>query len=896
MANAANMKVIISGIDNLSPLLKSINKNLGAWERQAKAIGKGGLPMGIAAGAGAALAVKSFREAEDAAIQLQNTMMLKGGEVPALFQGIIDQANQLGAKLPGATADFEKMAAQLRGLGVADKTIAGGALEATAKLGVVTKPLGESYESAAEAMAKFAQSLGIADKDMVPFADTVQRAAHLGAKLQDMQYAIARAGAPMQAMGQSGLKAANDLVPLISMLIRTGMSGEEAGTGIKKLIEVFTIHGKFTTIPQMVKDLEKFYNADKSHAMENFTKAFGAEHAAKALAIAQGGYKEITQEMANQASLNARIGNSLNSLSNKMENLGGNAENLAASVGKVWSPEMKKAADAMAGWIGKMDEWVKANPQIVKTMTAIAGALVGVKIAATATAVALGALRFATMLGPVGLWVNLLAAGAALIITNWDKVGPYFERIKKGLSQIPRSLELMATLLSLRYIALLGPVGMLVGTLATGAALVIAHWDKIGPWFEGLLERIKKGIDNASQDFKDMLDGLPKLWEDASAAIFQVWDAMGRKWDEMVKGWHDSIDWMRGLVGLSPVEWNAPQALPPMPEKPSSGVMDWLKSWVGTAPAQPQAMPDLGPDIAKLAEGAQKLTNVDANLIKAVIAAESGGNPKAFSEKGAKGLMQLMPKTAERFGVFNAWDPGQNVLGGAKYLKFLLDKFRGNEPLAIAAYNAGEGNVDKYGGIPPFKETREYTDKVLNFLRQQRLPTNAMAPLPANATAPLPANATAPLPVVSGDIAKLAKGAEKLASLNIENTPPINIYNSAPSLSFPSDDIAKWSDGAEKLTRFLRPDKDGEATVPPVYPAWNEQTNQTSGIAPLERPGDYNTQILDYLLQDRQRQRGAVDVNFNNAPPGMRVEPKKGNTLDITPNVGYRSLGPVGIR
>ena len=106
---------------------------------------------------------------------------------------------------------------------------------------------------------------------------------------------------------------------------------------------------------------------------------------------------------------------------------------------------------------------------------------------------------------------------------------------------------------------------------------------------------------------------------------------------------------------------------------------------------------------------------VDKSLVKAVIQAESGYNPNAVSRKGATGLMQLMPKTAQHLKVSNSFDPSENIRGGVRYLRFLLDTFKGDESLALAAYNAGLKRVAQYGGIPPYEETRNYVGKVLNY-------------------------------------------------------------------------------------------------------------------------------------------------------------------------------------
>src|ERR1700722_10102602 len=114
----------------------------------------------------------------------------------------------------------------------------------------------------------------------------------------------------------------------------------------------------------------------------------------------------------------------------------------------------------------------------------------------------------------------------------------------------------------------------------------------------------------------------------------------------------------------------------------------------------------------RIVRDAAERHKVDPALVKAVIATESGWNPQAVSNKGAVGLMQLIPGTAQRYGVGNAFDPVQNVEGGTRYLRWLLDRYDGDLTKSLAAYNAGERSVDRSGGVPAYPETQHYVQKV----------------------------------------------------------------------------------------------------------------------------------------------------------------------------------------
>ncbi len=145
-----------------------------------------------------------------------------------------------------------------------------------------------------------------------------------------------------------------------------------------------------------------------------------------------------------------------------------------------------------------------------------------------------------------------------------------------------------------------------------------------------------------------------------------------------------------------------------------------METPVGRAPRWRAPDPEVIRSLNPIIEDAAGRHAVDTSLVKAVIHAESNFVPYAVSPKGALGLMQLMPATARRHGVWRAFDPRENVEGGVKHLRWLLNRYAGNVRLALAAYNAGEGAVDRYGGVPPYQETQEYLRRVL-FYRQRYL-------------------------------------------------------------------------------------------------------------------------------------------------------------------------------
>jgi soluble lytic murein transglycosylase-like protein len=145
-----------------------------------------------------------------------------------------------------------------------------------------------------------------------------------------------------------------------------------------------------------------------------------------------------------------------------------------------------------------------------------------------------------------------------------------------------------------------------------------------------------------------------------------------------------------------------------------------LQKGLGIFSGQGSSLKARSSEFDQLLTDAAQRYNLDPSLLKAVAQTESNFSSTAVSHAGAKGVMQLMDGTARQLGVTNSFDPVQNINGGARFLRQMLDRYDGNEVLALAAYNAGPGAVDKWGGLPPYKETQAYIPRVLGLKQQYR--------------------------------------------------------------------------------------------------------------------------------------------------------------------------------
>ena len=168
----------------------------------------------------------------------------------------------------------------------------------------------------------------------------------------------------------------------------------------------------------------------------------------------------------------------------------------------------------------------------------------------------------------------------------------------------------------------------------------------------------------------------------------------------------------REVIGANTRLWITPGTS--YVDVPTDQIVEFEQIEVPLPPAAKAAPAATPPRLEDLVSSASRRTAIDSDFIASVIRAESGGNPRAVSSKGAQGLMQLMPQTAAKLGVGNAFDPAANVDGGTRYLQALLEQYHGDAQKALAAYNAGPHRVEQYRGVPPYRETRTYVARVIN--------------------------------------------------------------------------------------------------------------------------------------------------------------------------------------
>lgn len=250
---------------------------------------------------------------------------------------------------------------------------------------------------------------------------------------------------------------------------------------------------------------------------------------------------------------------------------------------------------------------------------------------------------------------------------------------------------------------------MTLGGITSSLNLTLARLNSIESNFQALnniaieldFKQSHKVQNNQDSDFKTILDGKVNAVENKEEIkqeplIPEIEEAFLEENNEILPNAENEENQAIQEVKVDDISDEIEEVIPETPNFKSK--LDYKSQAVG---------------IDEIIETLSEKYNVDSDFIKAIIKQESGFNPNATSKKGAMGLMQLMPSTAKSLGVKNAYNPWENIEGGVRHIRGLLDKYGNNRELALAAYNAGEGAVKKYGGIPPYKETQNYVKSIM---------------------------------------------------------------------------------------------------------------------------------------------------------------------------------------
>lgn len=458
MADQFQLKALIVGVDKLSPLLRTIKGNVNGFKRELNSFGKDGIALAAGLGAGIGLASKAFADFEDAGLRLKSSLMGMSGAIAPEFEKINALALELGNKLPGNTADFQNMMTALVQQGITGQEILSGIGKAAAYLGVQLKL---APEQAAEFAAKMKTATSTTGADMMGLMDVIQRTANLGVRSDDMLAGFAKMTPALDMIKIKGLEAGKALAPLLAISIRSGMAGEAAGNAYRKMFQAFfdptkmgaangmlakrgakldftNGKGEFGGLEKMFAQLQKLRGLTTGERVPILKKLFGDDAETQQVVndmIKNGieGYDAMRQKMEAQASLQMRVESQLSSLKNLFDAAMGNAQNLLATVGEAFSPEIKSLVDSLGTFAAWAQDFVKANPNVIRSLVAIATAFVGIKLVALALAGTLGLVTALMSMSGIGLALRGLALAAGLIIANWEPISAFFKGLWDGI-------------------------------------------------------------------------------------------------------------------------------------------------------------------------------------------------------------------------------------------------------------------------------------------------------------------------------------------------------------------------------------------------------------------------------------------------------------------------------
>ncbi|MBL8434409.1 MAG: phage tail tape measure protein [Zoogloea sp.] len=494
-------------------------------EYRGAALNVGTAATGTAAATGLPLinTIKTYADREAAVTELKGSMLRAGKILPPEFAQIQALAEKLGTTLPGTTTEFMEMMTVLNRQGMSAKAILGGLGEATALLAVqLKKPKAE----AAEFAAKLQDATKTSEKDMLALMDTIQRTFYVGVDPQNMLGGFAKLSPALTILRKEGLEAAKALAPLLAMADQSGMTGETSGNAYRKILQMsidakkvgkgnselagtgikldFTNGaGGFGGLEKLFSELAKLKALGGNDAKrQGVLKTIFGDDAetlqALEILISKGkaGYDEMRGKMEVQASLNERVGESLGTLKNRWDALGGTFNDFSTKVGNLLEPAAGKVIELANSMVGGLSKFIDEYPGLSQVL--VVGAALFAALAGGVGALALAAWA---VTGPLGV----LKAGFDIL-----SVGKYLPALGTlGQTALP---AIQGVLTAIATIAKGHPVLLLITTLAGAAALIWKNWDSIGPKLSEWWDRLGNFVSEKMRAIVEKLQALKRAF------------------------------------------------------------------------------------------------------------------------------------------------------------------------------------------------------------------------------------------------------------------------------------------------------------------------------------------------------------------------------------------------
>ncbi len=556
-----------TGYDKVSNSLDTVRNKTQAWSDSLKAnraqmreefmsIGKGLVGFGLLA----SVPIKAFADAENASTKLKISMMDATGKVAPEFEKINALATKLGTKLPGTTADFQLMMANLVQQGISFKSILGGTGEAAGNLAVLLKM---PFDQAAEFAAKMQDATQTAEKDMLSLMDTIQRTSYLGVDPTNMLGGFAKLGAGMKIIKQVGLEGSKAMAPLLVMADQSGMTdlssaGNAYSKTFKAMLDQAKINkalkgtglnldfsdgkGEFGGLNKMFAELEKLKGFSTQKRVGIISDIFGND--AENMQVlnllidkGQKGYDETLAKMQRQADLQTRINELLGTLANLWDQAKGAMTTAMVDLVTPIIPQLKDYIQKISSIAEKISIWAKANPELIRTIANIAMKLLMFKVAMLSIRYT-GNLLFGTIFSMIAgitkfalaMWLVTKVAGKfgiglpsrfTFISTAVRLLGQAFIFLSRQALPL-----LIAGIRTLTIALLTNPFTWIIAAVATLAVVIWKYWGPIKAFFVGFWEGLKIGlaplfdsISTAFTSLKSTLSPLLPMWN-ALVAVF----------------------------------------------------------------------------------------------------------------------------------------------------------------------------------------------------------------------------------------------------------------------------------------------------------------------------------------------------------------------------------------